>query len=97
MAAVLRALLLLFSASVSEAAGLPGACDPREDAVVCELQVQRNDAMDKLAVAQGTLRKQAETAQRLADWWAAWVEGDLEKAAWWDRVWSYLPFRSGTK
>jgi hypothetical protein len=55
------------------------------------LKVERNNAMDELAMAQGSLLRTLGKERDRAEYWKRWVEGDLEKANYWWRVWNGLP------
>jgi hypothetical protein len=55
------------------------------------LKVERNNAMDELAMAQGSLLRALGKEKDRAEYWRKWVEGDLEKAGWWSRIWGLLP------
>jgi hypothetical protein len=61
----------------------PSACDPREDPTVCELKVERNNAMDELAVTAGALRKARERQVTMTEWWAEYAAGVSALSEWW--------------
>lgn len=67
---VLSGLLL---PGLAHSDGLPSPCDPRENAAVCEVKVQRNNALDHLAVAEGALRDENNAAERTAEYWKRYV------------------------
>jgi hypothetical protein len=76
-------LIFFLLASVAAFAAGPEACDPREDPTVCELKVERNNAMDELAVNAGNLRKARERQVTMTEWWASYVDGIGLQAEWW--------------
>lgn len=78
----LLTVLVLLSASPALAAG-PEACDPREDATVCELKVERNNALDELAITAGKLRIVSEREAAEVKWWAEYAEGVNLQSQWW--------------
>lgn len=88
MAHLLRAApVVLLATAVLAAEDPPFACQPAENPVVCSLKVERNNAMDELAVSDGNARRDRDAASAravaLAAYWAKWVEGDIAKADWW--------------
>lgn len=66
-------------------AGPSLACDPKENATVCELMVQRNNAMNELADTAAHLRVAHEDADGLRDWWAKYVAGVSAQVGWWQK------------
>jgi hypothetical protein len=53
----------------------PLACDPKEAHVVCSLKVERNNAMDDLAISDGALRDQREADEKTAEFWKEYAAG----------------------
>ena len=93
---VVRCLIFLLLSAAS-ALATPLACNPKEDVVICYLKVERNNALDELAIAQGAADRLREQQESINDYWRAWVEGDAAKAAWWDRLWALLPFHTSRR
>lgn len=79
------------------AVATPPACNPKEDLAICYLKVERNNALDELAIAQGALEHTEKQHESLAAYWQQWVDGDMAKAGWWDRLWSHLPFATSRR
>lgn len=52
---------------------LPSPCDPRENPAVCQVKIQRNDAMDRLAVAQGDLQGLRTIDEKKSEYWKSYV------------------------
>jgi hypothetical protein len=77
-------IFLLFWPAVSLAEG-PSACDPREEYTICELKVERNNAMDELAIATGKLRTTQEREAKLVKWVTEYIEGVNSQSDWWKR------------
>jgi hypothetical protein len=88
---MVRFLAALLVWPVTAMAGPPEACSPKEDPVVCMLKVERNNAMDELAISQGQRRIMETQEDALAKYWKEWVDGELSQADWWGRIWSGLP------
>lgn len=85
----LLAFLIIIATSVAGAES-PPACAKNEQPVVCMLKVERNNAMDELALAQAFLIQEQEARKHVDEYWKNWVEGDRAKDAWWDRLWHSL-------
>jgi hypothetical protein len=68
----------------------PLACDPREPRDVCELKIQRNNAMDQVAIEKRKIELMIGSEKALVEYWNGWAIGDVAKADWWDRLWSSL-------
>jgi hypothetical protein len=77
---LILALLLFAFPALAES---PAACDAREDATICELKVERNNAMDELAMTSGELRKAREHQADMVKWWSEYVAGIGVQAEWW--------------
>lgn len=86
MGSVLVALLLVLVMlpGIARAEG-PLACDPREEATICELKVERNNAMDELAIAGGKLRVTLAREVAAVKWWAEYADGVTAQTEWWQR------------
>ncbi len=58
-------------------------CDPREQPEVCQLKVQRNEALDAQAIAMGKYKRVESAAIATAEFWRKYVEGveEHQKAA----------------
>jgi hypothetical protein len=78
-------VILLLGVAVANADEMPRACAPAETPEICGLKIQRNNALDELAIAYGESRRAAEAEKVKDEYWQKWVEGDLAKALWWDR------------
>ena len=67
--------LLLTVFPISAAAADNSSCDPRENAAVCQLKIQRNDALDNLAVARGDLENIRKLDAKTAAYWREYMSG----------------------
>ena len=90
------AIVLLAAGLVSSAyAESPQACDPKEDPIVCSLKIERNNALDELAINQGNAWRERDTAaaiaQKLKDYWAGYVKGVGALNDWWRDYVAGLP------
>jgi hypothetical protein len=88
-----RLLLTVLFGTVASGAwsnDLPPACNIKEDPAICYLKIERNNAMDELAISQAQNHRNLLREQDNAEYWRLWVQGDLEKSSWWDRVWRAL-------
>jgi len=72
------AVISVLWATPALAQAVPPACAPNTPYEYCGLIVQRNNAENDV------INEQA-TRHREGDYWARWVQGDLDKAAWWQR------------
>ena len=48
---------------------------PAEPSAVCALKVQRNNALDEAAIAEGGRRDLMVAAMQIAKWWSEYAEG----------------------
>jgi len=53
----------------------PLVCDPREQPEVCQLKVQRNEALDAQAIAVGKAKRAEAVANATAEFWRKYLEG----------------------
>ncbi len=70
--------LLMLSMSPAFASG-PEMCPDKEDPIACYLRVERNNAMDELAVAAGKLQAEKNKAVTLDLWLQKYIAGVNEK------------------
>jgi hypothetical protein len=60
-------------------AGEPLACDPREQPEVCWIKVQRNEALDELALARGRTQRVEAKAAATEEFWRKYLDGIEEQ------------------
>ena len=85
MERILAAAMLLALSAAAHGAELPAACAPKEDAIVCMLKVERNNALDELAISQGQRHTKSVQEEALVRWWGEYVKGMDAQALWWQQ------------
>lgn len=57
------------------------------------LKVERNNAMDELALAQANFEQLRMQGKAKDEYWRQWTEGANAKADWWAALWRRLSIR----
>lgn len=80
-------MLLVLGIGRALAAEPIAACDPKEPLEVCQLEIQRNHALNDLAISEGARQRDALQAETLAQWWKSYVVGVTAQHDWWAKWW----------
>jgi hypothetical protein len=86
MGSVLIILALLFAASaIADDHVFPPVCPDAERHDVCEIKIQRNDALDEIAIEKQKLASMQQAEDKLAGWWSYYANGAARTAEWWEK------------
>jgi hypothetical protein len=83
---VLIVLVLLFAAPAWAAEhAYPPVCPDAERHDVCEIKIQRNDALDEIAIEKQKMASMQQAEEKLAGWWSSYANGAARTAEWWEQ------------